>query len=889
MRKNTESFNDEMNQKINILPKVILIVFLLFIRLVAQEDVIHISHLTTEDGLSLSQVTQIYQDNKGFMWIGTFSGLNRYDGNNVKIYLPEPGNPGSISSHYITSIFQDSKGVFWIGTNNGLNRFDPKTETFKKYLHIPNNSNSISHNLVYSIMEDRSGTLWIGTHNALNKYDRENDNFSQLKIKRDYRPTSSSTSINAESICSMLQDYKGNFWLGTWDGLVNIETNGKIIHQFFDEAGKGGNIRQKSISAIYEDKSKFIWVGTNGNGLYKYDPVTGKFTHYLSSNGDPGTISNDYINTIFQDNFNNLWIGTKNGLNKYDSQNNQFKRIFNDPEKPLSIINNEITCITQDRSGLVWVGSFGGVSRFYKSSNKFSNFQKNKHNTNVSLSNNKVNSVFVDKKQNIWVGTLEGLDKIVSDKSHVIHFRQDPRNKNSISDNFVSTVIEDHLGYMWIGTNQNGLNRINPSTGENKIFLHQNDDPASLSNAGITDILEDHRGTIWVGTWYGLNRFNRSSETYLRYEYIPGDQKSLRNNIVWDIFEDSRHMLWVGTDGGGVCVMDPKISVFTNYMNDSTNSNALSDNRVFVIAESKDGLIWFGTFNGLNSFDWRTGKFTVYKKENGLPGNIIFGIEEDNQGLLWISTDKGISSFDRKTATFTNYSKKDGLKELEFTARASAKTKDGKLYFGSKAGVMFFDPNEIKDKSSKAPIVFTDLKIYNQSVPISQNNNSILNESITISKSITFPSGSDVITIDFALLYFLNVRGNTYQYKLLGFEKNWNDVGRRNSATYTNLSPGEYTFLVKASNTDGVKGEKTATLQIIIVPVFYQKWWFKIVLALGIFVLVILFFQQRTFKIKRQNKLLESYVTERTKDLDKTITELNLEVVERKKAEGHLS
>ena len=865
-----------------------IITLFLFTCLKAQEEEVHISHLTAEEGLSLSQVAQIYQDNFGFMWLGTYSGLNRYDGYNFKVFLPEPENKQSISSHDITSIFQDSKGILWIGTNSGLNRYDFKTESFKRYLYDSNDPHSLSYNLILSIMEDKSGTLWIGTGGSLNKYNRDKDNFTRLKIRIGNKSIPSSTYNNIESISCILQDFKGNLWIGIWDGMINMDTNGRVLNQYFYENGDTHKIGAKSISSIYEDKEKFIWIGTNGNGLYKYNPFTGKFTHYLSKDSDPTTISYNYINVIFQDNNNDIWIGTKNGLNKYNAKNNNFIRIYNNVEKPLSIINNEILSIYQDKSGLIWVGTNGGVSRFYKPANKFYNYKNDNHANAFSLSNNRINSVFIDNKENIWIGTLDGLDKITSGEKQITHYRNNPRDKNSVSDNYITNVIVDRSGYRWVGTYQSGLNRIDPITGENKIFLHTNRNTTSLSNSGITDLFEDHNGTIWVGTWYGLNRYNKSTEKFLRYENTPDDPKSLSHSSVLKIYEDSKNLLWIGTDGGGVCMLDPKISAFTVYMHDSSNSNIISNNRVLTIIESKDGLMWFGTTDGLNSFDRKTGKFTVFKKENGLPGNLIFSIEEDNNSLLWISTDNGISCFNERTGIFTNYSKKDGLKELEFIAKASSKSNDGKLYFGSKTGLMFFDPNKIVDRLSKAPIMFTDLKVYNKSVPIHPNSKTILQESITTSKSIEIPSESGEITIDFALLYYQNVRGNTYQYILSGFENNWNDIGHRNSATYANLPPGNYIFQVQAANSDGIKGNNVASMQIVIVPAYYQTWWFKVFLAFVFLVLIILFFQQRTRKIKSQNKILENHVAERTKDLDKTITELNREVTERKKAEANV-
>ena len=874
-----------MNKYLNTLLILLLSANLLIVDLNAQEGLIHLPHLTMEDGLSFNQITQIFQDNKGFMWLGTYNGLNRYDGSSFKIFLPETDNPKSISSHHITSIYQDSKGTLWIGTNHGLNRYDFKTETYKRYLNDPNNPNSLSHDLVYSILEDKSGSLWIGTYNALNKYDRKKDCFSQLKIQIGDTTSSSSLYKNIQSITCMLQDFNGNIWLGTWDGLTCMQPDGKILKQFFSDEEHHQTISYKSISCIYEDKSKNLWIGTNGSGLHKFNQDTGKFIHYLFSPINTGTISNNYITVIFQDKSNDLWIGTKNGLNKYDSKKNAFERILNKPEKPLSIINNEILSIYEDRANLIWVGTAGGVSRFHKPLNKFQYYKENISNRLLGLSNNNVNAVFIDKKKNIWIGTLDGLNKIEPGSDRVVQYKNDPANKSSISDNYIMSICEDQNGYIWIGTYQMGLNKYNPQTGENKIFVYKNDDQESLSNSGVTSIYKDHRGTIWVGTWYGLNRYNKTHDNFIRYENDPDDPKSLSHNLVWSIFEDSKNMLWVGTDGGGVCVMDPKISAFKIYKHNRTDSNSICDDRVFAIFESRDEIMWFGTSDGISSYNRETGKFKSYTKDSGLPDNQIASIQEDNNGFLWIATQKGLSCFNRETETFINYTKKDGIKELEFNSRVSARGKDGILYFGSKAGLMYFDPPKIVNKLSDAPIVFTNLKIYNETVPIDDKKNSILRESITTSKSIRIPYENDVITIEYALLYFSNASGNTFYYKLSGFENNWNNVGNRNSATYTNLPPGDYTFHVKATNNDGIKSKNVASIELIIVPAYYQTIWFKVAVALGIFLTTMLFFHKRTEKIKKQNKLLEKRVAERTKDLDKTIYELNQEVTERIKAE----
>lgn len=857
----------------------VLVLFILLTNLNAQssdDNDFQFSHITTEDGLSLNSVTKIIQDRRGFLWFGTYNGLNRYDGYNFKVFLPEQSNPNSISNHAIISLYEDSKGSIWAGTLDGLNRYDWKTEKFYKYKNNPTDPHSLSNNNIYSIFEDRGGNIWVGTLNGLNKYNRDKDNFIVIKKV--------ASVLNPDSLNSVIcieEDYKGNLWLGTWNGLTCMQKNGNIIKHFFSESLNSKSFDYRKIITILEDDLHKLWIGTNRKGLKKYDPATENFKDYPSVFDKLNTVSHEYITDIFQDKSKNIWVGTKNGLNKYDKQKDEFIRILHNPQKPLSIINNEIYSIIEDNTGLMWIGTAGGVCMFNKPMNKFRYFQEDKNNLEKGLSSNRVNSVYIDKKDNIWVGTFEGLDKIDRTSSKITHYKHLPGNKNSLSNNYITSVKEDHLGYLWIGTQDDGLNRYNPSTGEFKLYNYDITDTQSISNKGINAICEDHNGNMWFGTWWGLNKFNRESEKFFRYMANPSNQNCLVKDLIWVIYEDSQGIIWVGTDGGGVSKLNPITNIFTTFTRDTTNPHHISENRVFTIFESSDGLMWFGTSDGLNSYDRKTDKICIYNKKNGLAGNLISSIQEDDNGYLWIGTDKGLSKFDKKNKTFINFTKRNGIKELEFNLNVAAKSKDGILYFGCKNGLMYFDPESIKNETLDVPVVFTDLKIYNQSLSI--NNNSILKESIQSVKSITVPPGNDVITIDFALLDFYDAKRNTFQYKLAGFDADWNDVGTRNSATYTNLPPGEYNFLVRATNNNGIKNIKEATLQINIIPYFYQTLWFKILTIFGLFFITFIYFQFRTRAMKKQNRILENKVAVRTIDLDKTIKELNTEIASKDK------
>jgi len=862
--------------------QAIVAVIILNISLPAQETEMMLSHFTSEDGLSLSGVTQVFQDSRGFIWLGTYNGLNRFDGYNFKIYLPETGNPKSISSFKITAILEDNNGDLWIGTNYGLNRYNWKSEEFTRYFNDSDNPHSISHNEIYSIYEDRTGTIWVGTFDGLNKYDRNNDNFIQLKGMYGKNWDRSPLYAGVETITSICEDYRVQLWLGTWNGITCINEQGNIIKQY-PSAKNGFNADAlREITCIYEDKSNNLWFGTNGKGLSKYNPKTDNFTNFRTT-GAENSLSNDYINVIFQDKLNNIWIGTNNGLNKYNPDRNNFTRMLNDPNRPLSIINNEVLSLYEDKTGIIWIGTAAGVSRFYEPENKFSYYRADKNKPATSLISSRINSVFIDSQNNIWVGTFEGLDEILSGSNRVIHFRHNEGNKNSIGDNFIMSVIQDRSGIIWAGTHQDGLDSYNPKTGEFKAYKYKVNDPQSLSNSGVTSIFEDRAGSLWVGTWWGLNRLDRRTGKFLRYTADTSNHSSLRNNVIWVIYQDSKNMIWVGTDGGGVSEFNPLSNTFTNFYHDTSITNNISNNRVISIFESRDGIMWFGTMDGLDSYNRETGKITIYTQKDGLPGKFINGIEEDDKGNLWIVTEKGLTKFNSSSGLIANYSKRDGIKDIEFSAHVCAKSKNGYMYFGCKNGLMYFHPDSLKEREKTTRVVITDFKIYNKSVPITKPG--ILNESITSAKSICIPPGNDVITFDFAFLDYFNAKANRFKYRLIGFDKEWNDIGNRNTATYTNLPAGDYTFVVKASNSDLQKSDIETSLKVTIVPVFFQTWWFRILFIFSLIILTFLIILERTRKIRKHNKVLENRVAERTKDLDATINELNQEIVERKKAE----
>jgi two-component sensor histidine kinase/ligand-binding sensor domain-containing protein len=869
-----------MRYTANVLRKFLVLIVLVLSNLNAQSEDIKFTHVTSEDGLSLNVVTQVLQDRNGFMWFGTYYGLNRFDGYNFKIFLPERSNPKSISNHSIWSLCEDRQGYIWIATIDGLNRYDWRTEEFKVYRNNPKDPNSLSENNILSVYEDKSGTIWVGTLNGLNKYNRDKDNFTVFKKVSD-----KFNSDKLNTVTCIQEDYKGVLWLGTWNGISCIRKDGTLIKQMYTEQTYLSVLDSRKITSLFEDKDKNMWIGLNGLGLDKYEAATGKIIHYHSVASNSSSLSSNFVNNIYQDRLGNIWIGTKTGLNKFVASSNSFLRILNNPDKPQSIINNEILSITEDNTGIIWIGTNAGLSKFYQSRNVFHYYEKNSLAPAKSLISNRVSSVFVDSENKIWVSTFDGLDEIDVRQNKIKHYTTLPGNRNCLNDNYVRCVLRDRKGIVWIGTSYGGLNRYDPSTGKFSSYQYNVNNPTSLSNNGVVSLCEDHYGNIWIGTWFGLNRLDQKSGTFIKYYANSSNSKSLSHNSIWTIFEDSEGMIWVGTDGGGACRLNPKTNIFQRFVNDSSKTTGLSANIVHTITETSDGLVWFGTTNGLDCYNKKNNSFACYNILSGLPSQVINNMKEDENGNLWLGGNNGLTKFDRRKNVFINYSKRDGLKNLDFTQNTSAKSKNGILYFGTKTGITFFDPRTIKDEALNIPLVFTDLKIYNKSVAISDKNNSILRESIISTKKLFIPYADRDITFCFALLDYSDVKKNNFSYKLEGFDAEWNEVGARNNATYTNLPLGEYTLRVRATINNNRNSIREASIKVVIVPEFYQTIWFKGLLVLSMVLVTLFIFMQRTKRITRLNKVLENRVVERTKDLDNTIQILNKEITDRKKAE----
>lgn len=825
-------------------------------------------HLTPQQGLSQTTGKAIIQDYKGFMWIGTQDGLNKYNGHEITVYKHEEGDSSSLGYNDISSLLEDSDNNLWIGTQGGgLNLYNRETDDFTRIMADPEHpEKGITNRTVFSLMEDDKGNLWIGTNNGLNIRESGQEEFRHIFSDPDDPSTLSSNYIE-----HIYQDSKGTIWVGTYNGLNKYLPELDVFERLNDMPGS------HHVYEIYEDTQGTIWIGTEGGGLFSYDYESDSFDRYLHDSNDPASIADNSVFTVLEDSKGILWIGTENeGLDVLDRETGTFYHFKQNTNDPNSLNNNAVYSIYENNDQLLWVGTFaGGINIFDIKKPKFQHFRRMPHRPN-SLSNNSVLSFLEDKSGNFWVGTDGGegggLNLFDRNSETFTQYSHDPGNPNTIPSNVILELIEGEEGYIWLGTYQGGVSRFDYENNRFKHYKHAPDSPSGLSSNSIFALYKDREGNIWAGS-------NGEGVDVLRagtgqFESFGSDSVRMSGyiniNYVRAFYEDSRGYFWIGTYGAGIIRYNRQNETFKAY---HVDNSTLSNSVILCITEDKKNRLWIGTRGGgINLFNYETEEFIHYNTNNGLPSDLINGILEDDKGNLWLSTNEGLSKFNPDSVSFSNYGMDDGMQSREFNPGAYYADREGYFYFGGINGFNRFHPDSIKVETNVHPLVLIDFKIFNKSV--SAGENAPLEKHISEAEEIELSYKESVLTFEYASLNFNQIKGNSYAYKMEGFDPDWNYVGSQRSATYTNLDAGEYTFRVKASNSDGIWSEEEASVKIVITPPFWETAWFYFLTAALLILIGISIYRYRVRNIREQNILLEKEVKSRTAELDNRNKEL---------------
>jgi len=834
------------------------IILLLNNPVLAQSKTVKFSSLTIENGLSQSDVKCILKDRTGYMWFSTDDGLNRFDGYNFTVYRHNPKDNHSLPSNDVSTIIEDTAGNIWVGNGNGLSLYNRNTNSFTNFLSKKDDESSLSNPNVNYIFQDSKGNIWVGTYSGLNLL-----NLKTKKFKR-FLYTSNRDDIASHQINSITEDNDGNLWLGTAGGLLqfNYPTG---LTRLYVHGGKN-SLSNNQINTVLKNADGNLYIGTVGSGFDIFDTKTNAFTNFSHQVTNDNSLVNNNVFAFTPGGHKKMWIATEDGLDLFDEQKGTFTKYTSD--KTSSSENNSINYVLNSE-GILWLGTYeSGVKLYDTNLPLFDYFYKETADT-YGLSNNIVTS-FAEAEKGYWIGTDGGgLNFLDRETQKFTHYNPQLKNKNAIAGNHILKLLDDHNKNLWVGYYNAGLDVIDNRT---KKVTHYavGDKPDQISGANIFALCEDKAGNIWVGIdGEGLNIIDHG-KVIKRYKHNLTDTlHCLSNNDVRTIYRDKENNMWIGTYSG-LNRYNPATDNFTHY---KAYNSGLVGNAVISIFEDSRGDLWVGTLGGgLNLYNKQKKTFSSYSFPNGSNYSIINSITEDDKGFMWIGTSMGLVSFNPVTKEFRKYTASNNLQGYDFFLGAVLKTSDGKLLFGGHKGFNIVDPDHLAVNKINHNVVFTNFQLFNKDVPVGEN--SVLKQSITQTKVIKLDYEQSVFTIEYSSLNFTLPGMNSYAYILDGFEKNWNYVGTQRKATYTNLNPGEYTFKVKAANSDGLWNNIPTTLKIIIVPPFYMTWWFRIGGILLICLFIYSYYRYRIYAIKAQKKELQKLVKEQTAEVVKQSEEL---------------
>jgi signal transduction histidine kinase/CheY-like chemotaxis protein/ligand-binding sensor domain-containing protein len=818
--------------------------------------------ITQAQGLSQSSVNCILQDENGFLWLGTQDGLNRYDGYSFKEYRTNTNDSNSISHNFISALKESAEGYLWIATlGGGLNRFNHRDDTFRRYINIPGDPNSLSSNSLSCLSIDSGGFIWAGTRgHGLNRLDPRTGS-----VTRFVHNPGDDISLSHNHVTSIAVEGDRFIWIATINGLNRLNMKTKSIDRFFHVPGKQGSLVDNVIISVYKDRNGNIWTGSVNGHLQRYDYLSNTFISFHQKSrklASPTAIADKAIIRIYQSHNGILWVGTRgDGLFTYDSKTDLFDHHFSDSRFPYSLNSNFIQCIFEDRSGLLWFGTInGGLNKLNPRTSAFDTLS-HVPGDKRSLPAYQVNSITRDSSGSIWIGTANGLTQYNSRKNLLTSYLHDPTDPHSLSNNEIFSVFNSGDGFLWVGTIF-GLNRLDISSGKFKHYLSDSANSNSLRNNAVSNFYKSRSGELWISTLGGgISRLNPDTDTFTHFLNHPDNLNSLSNDISFFILEDRKGNMWSGTSNG-LNKFTPDGSRFKRYYHNTDVPGTISYNIIGTALEDSGGTLWFGTLGGgLNKYDQDTDTFITYNSINsGLKNDTVYGLLEEDLSSLWISTNAGIFKFNPLSEVFLQFDVYDGLPSNEFNANACYKDENGRMYFGSINGMVFFHPNHISRNLSPPKVIITSFlkknMVVNTTPPIYNLDKLVLNYSDLF------------FSLEFAALDFSAPMKNNYLYKLQGFDKDWvsADSGKR-FATYTNLDPGTYTFQVKASNNHGSWSDSPASLKIVIIPPFWGTFWFKAFVVILVAFLLFFIIRLRIRREEVQRKKLETLVNQRTNQL----------------------
>ena len=757
----------------------------------------HFRHYNIENGVSSNNISTLFQDQKGYIWIGTENGLNRFDGNQFTLY--QKNNPlySNFHANSINTICETTDKELWLGTDNGVFIYNQVKDTFTPFVKQTSDKTSIT-SWITHIIQDKAGNIWIATHKqGIFLFNTQTDKLTQFEIPQ-----------NDNIVTRILNDEQNNIWLS---GPYQLCKLNKVNNTFETYA-----IEEKTESiysmALWEDSSNHIWIGTWDKGLWKLDPRTKQVEKYLTGEKGKGIL---HIHSILEYSPELLLIGSDDGLTIFNPVTHESFLYDNYGDSEKSLSDKFIYPILKDREGGVWIGTYyNGISYLPPYCGQFNGYSES---SDIPYFNSRIISRFCEGENgNIWIASDDsGLSCFNPSTMQFLDFNGRKKlNKHNLH---ALCMIDKDL---WIGTYGDGIQVLNAQTGKIKNYNTTN----GLDENSIYSIFKDSQGQIWTGSMNGICQYDAQKQHFTPIKHLEA--------LIIEIVEDAKGNLWIATQGKGLFRYSPQKNKEWEKYGLEKGFNSLTVNHLCI---NKDNEIWAATSEGLYLYNPLKDIFTYQPLR--LPNECINAILE-GEDCLWLTTAKGLVKYTPATQETQIFTKSDGLQSEAFIMASALKTRNGEFYIGSINGFNTFYPHQLKLNTQKPNVVLTSLEIFNQKIDTQKDGT--LPEAIDHLKEIHLSYKDNVITLNYAALSYCTPQKNQYAYMLEGFDKGWNYVGSQHSTTYTNLPAGTYTFRVKASNNDNIWNEEGTSIRIIVHPPFYLSLPFKIgyvllfLLALGL-------------------------------------------------------